>query len=310
MRFRSYPKIGSHTAASAGGPWVATEKIHGANFVVAIDVSGAVSFGKRKAWLERDTPFFGWQLIAADLEERVRGLARATGAPQVVCYGELFGGGYPHNDVAAIAGLSAVQTGVWYAPDLRWSLFDVLVASDDDNDGELLAFSDTEDLASVAGLMTPPVVGRGRYQELEPITVDDVTRVPALLGLPPIAGNRREGIVLKPDKRMPAGTRPIVKRKLADFDDARFDAAEAWTPGFLDADALAELGRRMVNPARLASARSKVGVNSVCVADEVVLDVALDLEQVFTAAWHALGDDGEAWVLAEVRAAINALLLR
>ena len=60
---------------------------------------------------------------------------------------------------------------------------------------------------------------------------------------------------------------------------------------------------RLVNPARVASARSKVGADPAEVIDEIVLDVAVDLETVFAAAWRALGPAGEASVLAEVRAA-------
>src|SRR5689334_22667783 len=136
MRFRTYPKIGSAAASTAGAAWVATEKVHGANFVIGVEADGGggiVRFGKRKDWLEPDAAFFGWQLIAPELADRVRALATAVGAAQVVCYGELYGGGYPHPDVAAIAGIAPVQTGIWYAPDVRWIAFDVLVATGDDD---------------------------------------------------------------------------------------------------------------------------------------------------------------------------------
>lgn len=108
MRFRSYPKVGSK-AASVGGPWVATEKVHGANFVVGVE-GDRVHFGKRKAWLAADEPFFGWQLLAGDLADRSRRLAREVSWPQLVLYGELVGGGYPHPAVAPVAGLRPVQT--------------------------------------------------------------------------------------------------------------------------------------------------------------------------------------------------------
>lgn len=301
MRFRTYPKIGG-AAAPMGGAWVATEKIHGANFVVGI-AGDAVRFGKRKAWLEPDAAFFGWQLIANDLRDRAHALARMLGAAQVVCYGELFGGGYPHPDVPAIPGLAAVQTGVWYAPDLRWAMFDVLVAVDDDDDGELLAHAEVEALAADAGIVTPPVIARGTRADVERAPIAGPSEVPALLGLPSIDGNLREGYVAKPDRRARAGERPIVKRKLADFDDARFDAGDGWDPGHLAlADVLA-WARRLVNPARVASARSKVGTARAAIVDEIVLDVAVDLETVFAAAWRALGEAGEATVLAAIRAA-------
>jgi len=300
VRFRTYPKIGG-SAEAVGGMWVASEKIHGANFVVGI-AAGVVQFGKRKAWIEPDEPFFGWQLVAPELAERCTAIARATGAAQVVCYGELFGGGYPHPDVPAVPGLSPIQTGVWYAPDVRWAGFDVLVARDDDDDGELLAFSAVEELFAAAGAHTAPVLGRGKRDDLDRIAVSAPTTVPAWFGLPAIAENLREGFVLKPDRAFPAGARPILKRKLADFDDARFDAGETWSPGHLTPDELAAWAVRLVNPARVASARSKVGTDPSAIVDEIVLDVAVDLETVFAAAWRGLGTAGEARVLDEVRA--------
>lgn len=298
MRFRSYPKIGG--TASGAGTWVATEKIHGANFVVGLSTD-AVRFGKRKDWLAADAPFFGWQLLAPELAALARPLARL--APQVVLYGELFGGNYPHADVPAIAGLAPIQTGVWYAPDVRWLMFDILVASDDTDDGELLAFGDVEALAAEAGLITAPTLARGKLAELERVPVSAPTLLPARLGLPALADNLREGYVLKPDRRLPAASRPIIKRKLPDFDDARFDEGPGWAPGHLSQAELVAWARRLVNPARLASARSKVGTEPAAIIDEVVLDVAIDLATVFADAWRDLRPEGEAAVLAVVREA-------
>ena len=284
---------------------MATEKIHGANFVVGV-AGETVQFGKRKGWLAPDEAFFGWQLLAPELAARCRALA--TEAPQVVCYGELYGGDYPHPDVPALAGLAPIQTGVWYAPDVRWLLFDILLATDDADAGELLAFADVEALAARADLATAPVLGRGRLADLErTIPIAAPTEVPARLGLPALANNLREGYVLKPDRRMPADGRPIVKRKLPDFDDTRFDDGPGWHPGHLSRSELVAWARRLVNPARVASARSKVGTDPAAIVDEIVLDVAIDLATVFADAWRDLGPDGEAAVLAEVRDAATAL---
>ncbi|MBA2540072.1 MAG: RNA ligase, partial [Deltaproteobacteria bacterium] len=279
MRFRAYPKIGNATD-KAGGLWVATEKLHGANFVIGV-AGEVVRFGKRKDWLAPDASFFGWQLIAPELADRARCIARALDAPQVVCFGELFGGAYPHPDVPSAPGLSAVQTGVWYAPDLRWAMFDLLVATGDDDDGELIAFVEVEELAGAAGLTTAPVIGRGRRDDLDRLEVTGPTELPARFGLPAIANNLREGYVLKPDRRMRNGERPILKRKLADFDDARFDEAAAWDPEHLAIDQLIAWAERLTNPARIASARSKVGTDRAAIIDEAVLDVLVDLETVF-----------------------------
>lgn len=114
-----YPKIGAgspeHT--SKAGVWVALEKIHGAQVVIGV-TEDEIRFGKRKAWLQATDPFFGWQLLRSELEVAARALHRAMGlrAATLSIYGELFGGAYPHSEVAAVPGMAPVQTGIWRWP--------------------------------------------------------------------------------------------------------------------------------------------------------------------------------------------------
>jgi Rnl2 family RNA ligase len=312
MRFRAFPKIPTHRAApprAMGGPWVALEKLHGAQLVVASDGAG-VQVGKRKAWLDEREPFFGWQVLAGPLHEGVRAIAQATGAAQTIVYGELIGGGYPHPDVAPVAGLTPVQTGIWYTPALAWVPFDILVASGDDDEGELLAHRDVEQLAADAGLRTPPRLGRGTRSELERVAVRFPTQVPAWFGLPAIADNLAEGFVLKPDARIAGSERPVIKRKLPEFDDDRFGEAEAWHPGHLGVADFVAWATRLVQPARIASARSKVGTDIDAIVDEVGLDVAIDLGLAFPGAWERLPAADQEQVLAHARALARAQLTR
>jgi Rnl2 family RNA ligase len=304
MRFRLFPKIPTHRAApprAMGGPWVALEKLHGAQLVVASD-GGAVHVGKRKAWLAPDEPFFGWQLIAGELAAGITALAAAAGARQVVAFGELIGGAYPHSAVAAVPGLSAVQTGIWYTPAITWVPFDVLVAGGDDDDGELLAHHEVEALAATAGVRTPPRLARGTRSELERVDVRFTTHVPAWFGLPALANNLAEGIVLKPDARCAPDARPVIKRKLPEFSDDRFAEAEAWNPGRMTERDLLAWVERMIQPARIASARSKVGTATAAIVDEVALDVSIDLGLAFADAWSRLAPDAQERVVAHARA--------
>lgn len=290
-----------------GGPWVALEKLHGAQLVVASD-GEEVRVGKRKAWLAEDEAFFGWQVMAGELTAAVRQLARQAAARQVVVYGELIGGGYPHPDVAAVPGLSPVQTGIWYTPQLAWVPFDVLVAGDDEEDGELLAHREVEELAGAAGLRTPARLARGTRAELERVEVRFPTKAPAWFGLPALADNFAEGVVLKPDARVAGGERPVIKRKLPEFDDERFAEAELWRPGYLGEAELLDWVERLVQPARLASARSKVGAAVDAIVDEVALDVAIDLGLAFPTAWQHLPPEAQERVLARARALARQLL--
>jgi Rnl2 family RNA ligase len=312
MRFRTFPKIPAQAdpaARSPAGPWVALEKLHGAQLVVGV-AGSEVRFGKRKEWMEPGAAFFGWQLLAAGLAESLTELARKVGAAQLVAYGELFGGGYPHPEVPAVSGLQPVQTGIWYSPDLHWAVFDVLVATGEEDAGELLAHAEVEVLAREVRLLTPPVLARGRKGELMTLPVRFPTRLPALLGLPALENNVAEGLVLKPDARFRAGERSVLKRKIPEFDDARFDESQPWRPARLSREELGAWVERLVNPARIASARSKVGADPAAILEEVVLDVSVDLEQVFRDAWDAAGPEGQAWLQERARAKALKLVER
>jgi Rnl2 family RNA ligase len=308
MRFRPYAKMPAAGEAreqpSPGGTWVALEKIHGAQLVVAVR-GGQVHFGKRKAWLTEEEPFFGWQLLRVQLGAAVQAMARAVGAEgdSVYLYGELFGGHYPHPDVPAVPGMSPVQTGIWYAPDLRWSPFDILVARSDEDEGVLLAHREVEAVAREAGLLTPPVVRRGTRSEMGTVPTRAQTRVPALLGLPSIESNVAEGLVIKSDQRTPPGQRASFKRKIEEFNEGRFDESEAWDPQQrLSLEELEGWAGRLVNPVRIASALSKWGRSDAgLILDEVVLDVRVDLELAFPLACRSLDTAEEEHLSAHIR---------
>ena len=290
MRFRPFPKLPrGATHDGTGGPWIALEKLHGAQLVVGVDAD-SIRFGKRKAWLRDDDPFFGWRLIANEVAERARALARAAGAPQVTIYGELCGGAYPHPDVDAIEGIGPVQVGVFYAADLVWVPFDVLLTQDDADQGVLASFTDLSAWASTADLILPDVLARGPRAAMAAVELPFDTRLPARLGLPPLDGNVAEGIVARPDRTMAADSRPAYKRKLARFDDAAYLASAPFDPTLSEA-ALVAWGVRLVGPSRVASARSKVGIDPQHIIEEIVLDVGIDLEATFPAAVAAADVD-------------------
>ncbi|MFP2929835.1 RNA ligase family protein [Pyxidicoccus sp. 3LG] len=307
MRFRPFLKMPAAREArersGPGGTWVALEKLHGAQLVVGVR-AGEVWFGKRKAWLAGDEPFFGWQLLRAELTASAVQVARAVGGERdVYLYGELFGGRYPHPDVPAVAGMAPVQTGIWYAPELRWAVFDVLVAGSEEDEGELLAHHEVEALAHAARLLTPPVVRRGARSEMGAVPTRATTRVPALLGLPPLDGNVAEGLVIKADARATPSERMAWKRKIEEFDEARFDESAAWdAQQRLSLEELVAWAGRLVNPARITSAVSKCGRDSrAALLDEVVLDVRVDLELAFPAAYRALTGAEEETLDARIR---------
>lgn len=311
MEHRPYPKVGTGApdGARAAREWVSTEKVHGANLVVATD-GACCRIGKRKAWLDEGEPFFGWQLLRPALEVAAREVHRELGGDGVVrVYGELYGGAYPHPEVQPVPGVSAIQTGVWYAPEVRFAVFDILLERDDDADGVMLSHRELEALAPAAGLDLVPLLGRGTRADLDAMPVRYPSRVAAALGLPEIAGNFAEGFVLKADLRCPPALRATYKRKIPEFDEQRFDESAAFDPDQrLDLADFAEIGRRLINGPRVDSARSKLGeVGRDPLVEEVVLDVLVDIEATYPRAYAELGDDEEALREALVEAARGAV---
>ncbi|MBC7804802.1 MAG: RNA ligase [Akkermansiaceae bacterium] len=219
-------------------PWAVTEKIHGANFCFAV-VGGKVRGANRRRLLEDDEPFFGWQAVRDTLAPRLQEVAsRITsegGAEEAVfIYGELFGGGYPHPEVKPTPGVAPVQTGIWYAPDIRFAAFDIAVG-----DGAARRYMDWEKArALLTGASVPCLTPLriGTYEQATDYPIRFDSTIPATLGLPPLppGSNLAEGVVVRPVREIitrGAGgrVRPLLKVKIAEFaEDKRFHEAQRW----------------------------------------------------------------------------------
>ena len=273
--------------------WVVTEKIHGANLCLAVSSTGEVRAASRRRWLAPDDDFFGFPAVVAPLTSGLQrlGARLLDGASgQVLVYGELFGGGYPHPDVAPVAGVSPVQTGVWYAPGLGWMPFDVAIV--DASGKRYLAAGEAHARLREADLPCMEPLHIGSYTEAMTFAVGQPTALPSALGLPPIGGNLAEGVVVRPwdavTVRDAAGqvVRPLLKRKLAAFaEDERFHDATAQRAAPAGVrEAVFQRAAWMVNEPRLAAARSKLGAverqgapGRRLLADAIVTDVLDEL---------------------------------
>lgn len=283
MEHKYYPKINETISApqNMGATWVATEKIHGAQFVIGTD-GKEVCFGKRKAWLGNDEPFFGWQLLRNSLTEsalKVYSLVKKN--MPIYLYGELFGGHYPHEEIKNNSALSAIQTGIWYSPDIHFALFDILVIDDESNDGVFLSFNEAERIAQQSNLFMVPKLGSGSFNKMAELPVRYESKVAPILNMPALSNNYAEGFVLKPNVQISVNKRPIIKIKIPEFKENRFDDSQTFNPHAMPSiDEVLSLCGKMVNDVRIASAKSKVGGNSDAIIEETVLDVMVDLESI------------------------------
>jgi Rnl2 family RNA ligase len=291
-----YPKMSAKSvgAASGAGEWIATEKVHGAHFAVVCDAAG-VRPAKRRELLADDAleGFFGasriWPALSVAATRCAAALRADWGGDAVLTlYGELAGGHYPHPDVPAPDGAQPVQTGVWYAPDLFWLLFDAVIEVGDQR--WWIADRALREAADVAGLRCVPVLGRGTPQQLRELPSTFASRVPGLFGLPAIDDNLAEGYVLKPSGQWSetdgADARPILKAKQQAFaEDERYVGARPYTPPPLGAAGapswLLVQAASLLTPARAAAAVSKLGPDAALdvVAEEIASDAASELAE-------------------------------
>ena len=316
-----YPKIGA--GGRLGAPWarewVALEKVHGAHFAVVCDGAG-VRPAKRRELLAQDDAldgFFGvsriWPTVAVGAARLASVLRAAYGVGggggggagtegagdvrAVTIYGELAGGRYPHPDVPSVPDVDAVQTGVWYAPDLRWLLFDAAV---DTPQGRCWVSDQTlREAAAAAGLVCVPVLARGPLVRLQDLASVFPSMVSELFGLPALDGNLAEGYVLKPAGEWREGDhavpRPLAKVKQGNFaEDERFAGSRpylaplegaAGVPAWLLVQASA-----LLTPARAAAAVSKLGPRTS--VDVLAREIARDIVEEVDDAVGGL-DDGQ-----------------
>lgn len=194
----------------AGGEWVVTEKVHGANFafyVSADDIKCAKRTSNKSNsnptdWLTDDSKFFNYQDIRDRLAPMLRHMFQtikqelAPDMEYMTLYGELFGGNYPHPLVERSYMAMCVQKGVYYHPGNQFMAFDLVLHSDTyhsvQSHGVLVS------LCSRCNVHHVPVLFKGTFQECLEYSNEFQTKVPEMFGLPPIEDNTAEGVVIKP----------------------------------------------------------------------------------------------------------------
>lgn len=219
LRVLPYAKI-PHARASgrkmdSADEYVATEKVHGANFwfLVCGFSSEHVHFGYRKGELRLSDgkSFHHYEDVVAVELPRVRAIADSVrsshpGTASVWICGELFGGAYRGMEPKYTSGVP-VQQRTNYSPGVHFYAFDMFRSDIDARtagDGALERERLTLDECAVhwakagPGFLSALVVARGTYRELMDVDIENLqTGIPARLGLPPLPDNRAEGIVLR-----------------------------------------------------------------------------------------------------------------
>ncbi len=248
--------------------WAVTEKVHGANFSFIYEAS-TLRYAKRKDYLEWGDDFFGFQLMASQLDAAIHKLfqriAQQTPFARCTIYGELFGGAYPHSEVEEDTRVQAIQTGIYYSPTIQFCAFDIALTSLDGS-RYYMDYADAITHFEAVGVFYARPLLVGSFRDAMNYNIAFQSVIPQWLGLPALAqDNLAEGVVVKPMREVPLPLRPIVKIKNEKFSEAQFHEAHKWSylpPDLSHRETLAfllEEVRCFITANRLDNTYSKIG---------------------------------------------------
>ena len=335
--FQSYPKIPESFDALGLSEaehrlfkkteWVVTEKIHGANFCI-LSNGDETHFAKRKAILSSEENFFGFHSLRDELTEKASKLfvpvkEKYDDTIAIAVYGELFGGAYPHPEVAATEGIQAIQTGIYYCPDVRFQVFDIVRITD--TSAYFIDFEEMTQVCDLVALPYVPALMTGSFNEAQNYAIEFESTIAALLGLPPLPqSNLAEGIVIKPAKSILIDTgkgwiRPVIKKKIERFSEDIYQQASKWAGKSGGSSLLGEMMQvvhGLVNKNRLNNVLSKIGtLNKQDNGQQAQIKAGLEAD-VWETFWEKhsnsyfqLKPEEQAQVNQEVGLAIDALLM-
>lgn len=209
--------------------WVCTEKIHGANFSFWTDGT-TVRCGKRSGFIGENENFNNWQYVYDLYADKVLHLydcitrhnafvGRELPPKEIQIFGEIFGGEYPHPDVARVPNAVRVQKGVFYCPHNDVRFFDLCI------DGEYTNIDTMHYHMNRCRLPYAKTIFRGEFDECLNYSCEFESKIHEEYDLPKIENNFAEGFVLRPvaplcfNRGVGKGERVILKKKHPNFSE-------------------------------------------------------------------------------------------
>lgn len=205
--------------------WVVQEKVHGANTSFLCD-GETVGFAKRTSVLADDEKFYDFQEMLERYHQKVLSLFKRIkeSHPKVISisvFGEMFGGRYAHEGVTARKGVILIQKGVYYTPDHEFYGFDIYVFEGET--GRYLDVDEVNTLFEAEGFFYAKTLLRGTLSECLAHPNAFQSKISQWLGLPDIADNICEGVIIRPviPQYLRNGSRVLIKSKNARFDEKK-----------------------------------------------------------------------------------------
>lgn len=194
--------------------YVVQEKVHGANLSF-ITNGDRIQTAKRTSLLKADEKFYNFQEVRDRYADQIRQAYHLVkklrpDASFIGIYGELFGGVYPHEDVAKVKGSTVVQKGIYYAPQNDFYAFDIRVDNED-----YLSVEDANAIFEELGFFYAKTLFSGKLEDCLAYPNEFNSKIPTWFGLPELANNVTEGTIIKPLAFLclPTDSRVILKNK-------------------------------------------------------------------------------------------------
>lgn len=201
--------------------FVVQEKVHGANTSFLYDGTH-LEFAKRTAVLTDGENFYDQSELIPRYEGRIKALWADVKivhpkAAQMLVYGEMFGGVYPHPDVKVDKKLTIIQKGVFYTPKHEFYGFDIAVYTE--NGRQYLPVGETNAFFEKNGIFYARTLFKGTLSECLDYPNEFQSHISEWLGLPQIDDNICEGVVIRPEvpTYLSNGDRVLIKNKNARF---------------------------------------------------------------------------------------------
>jgi len=207
-----------------------TEKIHGCNFQLIKTVDNYmcgsrnnILYNTRKGVKMSYIP--GASDIMNLLSNNIRDAfitlqSRKLLKDELIVYGEMFGGNYPHEDVKKEK-VKQIQKGVQYCPSHNFLAFDIRI------DGEFVNTDLFIQICEEFGIPFVKPLLKGDLTKCLKYSNEFQTTIPTYYNLPEIENNTCEGVVIKPNKTLYIGkSRVILKNKNSIFEEKKSSKTE------------------------------------------------------------------------------------
>jgi len=173
--------------------WCVTEKAHGANFAFYMTLD-EFRVAKRNSFLKEGENFFQYLRMKEANGYKIRNVwnqlvGMGKNVEELVVYGEILGGFYPHPDVPRLPNVQKVQKGVWYSNDIHFYCFDIML------NGKFLPMDIVENLCEFCDILYAKILFIGTFDECLNYPNQFQTHIPKWIGHPPLDPNEKHKII-------------------------------------------------------------------------------------------------------------------